>query len=250
MDISEYINPIFTLVGIIVAALLATGGYLLRWQHEYRKSARRALYLLLQIRNAAIDSIFSPADATDAYIDHLVSFFKEKGIPASRDDVTEDMKNVISSHFQNLIDAIRQEIEGSTLEQYEKALYELSAQNPVLAYQLQGKEKFQKLLDVTRAYNESILDKIESPLSEEVTASLESTITSFEPEVQKEVIDLLDEDILKLSKYCSSYDYRRCKKQLISKPFKAKEYDFSDLDEIFTKFFVILAQTISQKKSA
>jgi len=250
MDISEYINPIFTLVGIIVAALLATGGYLLRWQHEYRKSARRALYLLLQIRNAAIDSIFSPADATDAYIDHLVSFFKEKGIPASRDDVTEDMKNVISSHFQNLIDAIRQEIEGSTLEQYEKALYELSAQNPVLAYQLQGKEKFQKLLDVTRAYNESILDKIESPLSEEVTDSLESTITSFEPEVQKEVIDLLDEDILKLSKYCSSYDYRHCKKQLISKPFKAKEYDFSDLDEIFTKFFAILAQTISQKKSA
>ena len=250
MDISEYINPIFTLVGIIVAALLATGGYLLRWQHEYRKSARRALYLLLQIRNAAIDSIFSPADATDAYIDHLVSFFKEKGIPAARDDVTEDMKNVISSHFQNLIDAIRQEIEGSTLEQYEKALYELSAQNPVLAYQLQGKEKFQKLLDVTRAYNDSILDKIESPLSEEVTASLESTITSFEPEVQKEVIDLLDEDILKLSKYCSSYDHRRCKKQLISKPFKAKEYDFSDLDEIFTKFFVILAQTISQKKSA
>ncbi|ANS87793.1 hypothetical protein VSVS12_04093 [Vibrio scophthalmi] len=250
MDISEYINPIFTLIGIVVAALLATSGYLLRWKHEYRKSARRALYLLLQIRSAAIDSIFSPADATEAYIDHLISYFKDKGVQASRADVTEDIKGIISGHFQNLIDAIRQDIESSTLEQYEKALYELSAQNPVLAYQLQGKEKFQKLLDVTRAYNESVFDKIEVPISEELTTSLESTITSFEPEVQKEVIDILDEDILKLSKYCGRQDYRRCKQQLMSKPFKAKEYDFSELDEFFTKFFAALAQAISQKKSA
>ncbi|EKF9742306.1 hypothetical protein [Vibrio cholerae] len=248
MDTSQYVSSMFTLLGIVLAAIIATSSYLLRWKHEYRKSARRALYLLLQIRNSAIDSIFSPADATEAYIEHLLKIFKEKGIPASKDDVNEEMTTLISNHFQNLIDAIRQEIEGSTLEQYEKALYELSAQNPVLAYQLQGKEKFQKLLDITQTYNKNVLDELNGQVSAELALSLASTAASFEPEVQAEVIDILDQDIIKLSKYCGWSDHRRCKRQLANKSFKAKGYDFSDLDKIFANFLVVLSEHLQSKR--
>ncbi|WP_233356803.1 hypothetical protein, partial [Vibrio cholerae] len=68
---------------------------------------------------------------------------------------------------------------------------------------------------ITQTYNKNVLDELNGQVSAELALSLASTAASFEPEVQAEVIDILDQDIIKLSKYCGWSDHRRCKRQLV-----------------------------------
>lgn len=247
-DYQNYIGPAATLLGIIFASYFATIGYLLRWKHENKKCARRVLYLLLQIRLAVSKSLFDPDEATEAYIQHFLKLLKNRGISAQASVVTPLMREKIQGHIQNVFELTRENIEGGLLQKYEQSLYELSAQNPVLAFQLQGKDKFEKLLNATKNYNQSYQADLKSSGDPVLTDVLSPALKKHEPSMLNDVVEMLEEDLTLLSKYCGYRHYKACKKQIAYRPFVAGEYDFSELDGKILGLIDTISEHLNQQQ--
>jgi hypothetical protein len=229
-DYQYYLGPAATLLGIMFASCFATVGYLLRWKHESKKCARRVLYLLLQIRFAASKSLFDPDEATEAYVQHFIKLLKGRGISAEPSVITPPLREKIQGHLQTVFELTRENIEGDLLKKYEESLYELSAQNPVLAFQLQGKDKLSKLLDATKNYNQSYQADLKSSDDPVLTDVLSPALKKQEPSMLNGVVEVVEEDLILLSKYCGYRHYKACQKQIAYKPFVSGNYDFSQLD--------------------
>ena len=238
------IASLIGVAGLAFAALLSSIGYFYRGRVESKRSARRVLYLLLEIRYAILASLFNAGKAKDEYIRHYIFRLKEKGIDADREDLDLKIGALLEEHFSNLAKASRTYIEERLIQPFEEALSELSQISPVLAYRLRGKEKLGLIAKLNSSYLGAFKDGFINNIEEKWA---KNAILDFAQEMEssaiKEMSESLDQEITILAKHCGWKDSHKCKDVLSTR--------FGDLDkEIFAELDKLIDSLIDKVNTA
>lgn len=221
------------IAGIVIAALLSSFGYLYRVRLEGKRSARRLLYVLLELRHTIMASLFDPKTATEEYISHCSFKMNKTTTSPSNSQFPPELKELISQHFYNIIDATRTNIETRLLPQFEDALDEMSQINPVLAYTLKGREKIEGLISHTNDYQENFLDLYsKAGVGEKVIEGMMNASVCLKNDAFGEIADGLDKDVISLAKFCGWRDVRNCRRVLNDGFNNDNKYDFAELDDV------------------
>lgn len=238
MDI-KLITALVGIAGILIAAILSSWGYFYRARIDAKKNARQVLYLLLEIRYATNTGLFDPDVATDKYLTHQMIRLSTPEVPLNKDELDQIFGDMIRTHFQNIINAVRVDIETRLLEPYEESLMELAATNPVLAFSLRGKEKLGSLASHSTDHVNTVDTTIESLIEEEwLLDVLSEAGNELKEETLQELSQSLDNDILMLAKHCSRSDLKECEHVLKNSINTSNIYDFSVIDTFIDKMMV------------
>lgn len=216
------IESAFALAGIALAALLSALGYFLKTRIEAKKSARKVLYYLLEIRFSIRGSLIDPAEIYEEFSEFMEKELTKRQLEMDRSAAEKVIAPLILGHFTNLSNAIRVQLDEKILAPYEEALSDFSQINPVLAYKLKGREQLQQVISHTSDYN-SALEATLKPLFDEHESQMTQEIFELSRARNKEAIKSLcseiDLDIIAVAKNCGIFDYLTCRK-LISLPNK------------------------------
>lgn len=243
----KVIAALIGISGILIAALISSFGYLFKTRVETKKSARKVLYLLLEIRYAILNSLFDPEDATKSYFEHFYKRFKDKGFPVGPSEIEGPMQDIVQTHFKNIVSSMKTDIHEKLLAPFEEALLEFATVKPVLAYRLRGKEKLESVILHTNNYSQNYEEQISKEIDQDwLKEILFSNFDDLKEKSISELISLLDEDITLLAKHCGAFDYRECKQVLLNKKIESNKYDFSELDGFMDKLFIKLMEAASK----
>ena len=235
--------------GILIAARLSSAGYLYRVRLESKRSARKVLYYLLEIRHAIIISSMDPDVGTDKYFEHFVQRMKNKGLPLEKEDMEKIFSEKICEHFNNVISTSGTDIEKRLVIPFEEALLDMATVNPVLAYKLRGKEKIEKLISHIGTHQETVTETFIPMIDEEwVKDVLLETSRNAGDEVERELYESIDEDILLLAKYCGSSDYSNSKAALVTGLNNSNKYDYSEFDKHIDEFMARLIEAVNNQQ--
>ena len=238
------------IVGVVASAVLTSWGYFYKSRVEDRKYARKVLYFLLEIRITILNSVFDPQKATEIYKKKFCENFEREGIKLDPDSLNEMLFPMVQSHFIDLSQTIKTDVKSQLLIPYEEALLDLATINPVFAYTLKGREKYEELLLKTESYLNRVNDSLIAQVEQEgVKEALSLFSENVNDEVQTELlINGLEEEILKLAKYCSKSDYKNCL-NLIEKGKNINNlYDFSEIEENMSPFIESLKDSVLSAK--
>lgn len=119
--------------GVFISVIAAAVGYWFRIRMEQKRTVRRVLYCMLEIRTAAIRQ-FMDNPETDKAARQLMG-------------ISEDaVKN--QGHFELKGNMFK--LPDEYIRDYETAIYELSKDRPLLAVELRGSEKFHTTMEAVR----------------------------------------------------------------------------------------------------
>ena len=248
MDV-ELIIALIGVSGILIAAILSSAGYLYRVRLDSKRSARKVLYFLLEIRHAIIISSIDPDVGTDKYFDHFVNRMRNKGLPLEKEEMEKIFSEQICEHFKNVISTSGTNIEKRLVLPFEAALLDMATVNPVLAYKLRGKEKIEKLISHINSHQEAVKESF-IPMIEEswVKDVMLETSSEVEEQVESELYGSLDDDILLLANYCGKSDYRNSKIALCKGLNNSNKYDYSEFDTYIDMFMERLIEAATEQQ--
>ena len=234
------IENVLALAGITLAALLSAFGFFWRNRIEIKKSTRKVLYYLLEIRYAIHTSLIDPAHIYKKYIQDMTSILEARDVEIDLDELNRVIAPAITQYLINISDSVRVNIDEKILIPYEAALLELATINPVLAYHLKDKEKIQDLLNHNKNYvshlNTELLPNLFSGFERGKEALAELGLSRHEKN-SRELSAELDKDILKVSRSCGLIDYLRCRHALKRSAVKTSTIDTSDLNDFIDECF-------------
>ena len=235
--------------GILIAAILSSAGYLYRIRLESKRSARKVLYFLLEIRHAIIISSMDPDVGTDKYFEHCVQRMRNKGYPLEKEEMAKIFSEQICEHFRNVISTSGTDIDKRLVIPFEDALLDMATVNPVLAYKLRGKEKVEKLISHINTHQASVSEKFIPMIEEDwVKDVMLETSSDIEEQVESELYGSLDDDILLLAKYCGKPDYRNSKTALNKGLNNSNKYDYSEFDKHIDTFIENLQEAATKQQ--
>ncbi|WP_432464069.1 MULTISPECIES: hypothetical protein [unclassified Agarivorans] len=220
-------------VGIFFAALLGYVGFFFKSRLEIKKSARKVLFILLEIRHQTIRSMFDPKNATKNYLEYISTKVEDRGYPMGDISADNPLHKMITTHFENLSTTLKEDMHTKLLEPYDDSLAEFATINPILAYRLRGKEKLEKVISHSQNYVENYKSEIELQVAETSFKNVifNSSNNLLEESITELVKDL-DCDILLLAKYCGLRDFWTCKQLLTNYKVKVEGTDFSAADHL------------------
>lgn len=227
----EIIVAVIGLTGIAISSILGSLGYFLKSRIESKKNARKVLYYLLEIRHSIRSSLVDPNESYIEFCEFMESALAKRGLITNRTDVEKIIGPLILTHFTNMINSTKPELNESLLESYENALSELSCINPVVAYQLRGRETLQQAINHTREYATE-LEPILIAHQAETLGKIEKELLDFNNKIRKDTVNEMcseiDEDVLSVAKICGLNDYYSCRKIIRS---NAKNKNLMDIPE-------------------
>lgn len=219
--------------GLAFAALLSSVGYFYRGSIESKRSARKVLYLLLEIRYSLNASLFNADKAKDEYIRQYTDRLKAKGIDVNREDIDAQIGSVVEDHFNSIAKTAKADIAERLIHPFEEALSELSQISPVLAYRLRGKEKIELIAKLNSSYLGSFKDNfIDGVEAEWAKATIVEFAEEMENDALKKLSLNLDQEVTILSKRCGWKDSHECKGVLSAKFGEFDEQTFLELDKL------------------
>lgn len=231
----EIIVAIIGLFGIAASALLGALGYFLKTRADSKKSARKVLYYLLEIRHAIRISLFDPADAYKKFGDTLEKGLLKRGIRVDRETTENLVGSMILQHFNNVAEASEVQLNEKIIEPYESALDEFSQIKPVLAYRLKGRERLQKVLSHTSNYSQQLVSMASLQLSSETNSSDARLLEYAKSQGKKSVSDMfsdMDDDILSVAWSCGIKEYFSCRALIRSSTQQPQiEFDIPQINE-------------------
>lgn len=229
---AKLITAMLAVVGTVIAAVLSSAGYLYRVQIEQKKSLRKVLYLLLEIRHAVIARLFDPDAATEEYLAEMTKRLAIRGIKSENDEFPMAYRELISAHFSNIFLSLRSELDERLLTPFEDALLEMSAVAPALAYQLRGREKLESVVGHTKQYISQLSGKLEVDMPEPFLKLMLEASSGLKEDVLEDIYETLNKDVMLLAKACGWRDSRACKKIIEKGPSPKQNLDLSDLDAL------------------
>lgn len=247
MDIKITLG-IISIAGILISALISSAAYFYKSRTEIKRSNRRVLYLLLEIRFSFGISVINPTKFTDAYLNHYVKRLESKGIPCKRDDFQGMFYELVFSHINEMLAVSRADIENRLLQPFEDALIELSNINPTLAYRLKGHEKLQKLLDQSKQYlqNTTVLFMGGQIKEDWLNKAFSDAVAKMEEAIVSDLYETLDSDIIKLSSSCGLSYKKECEEIVSSRRSATENFDFKDLDRYLDGFITTLLEAANK----
>ncbi|CAE6927414.1 conserved protein of unknown function [Ectopseudomonas oleovorans] len=244
------IESALALAGIALAALLSALGYFLKTRIEAKKSARKVLYYLLEIRFSIRSSLIDPAEIYKEFSTFTEKEFAKREMEIDRPTIERLIGPLMLGHFTNLANAVKVELDDKVLVPYEEALSEFSQINPVLAYKLKGREQLQKVISHTSDYNlalETTLKPLFAEENSQITQEIFELSRDQAKESAKSLCAEIDLDIIAVAKNCGISDYLACRK-LISLPNKKNtNIDMPQLTKHIDQYAAIIKEQSSPR---
>lgn len=222
------------LIGIVASAGFASAGYVYRTRQESRRSARKVLYYLLELRRALILSLYDPEVGANKYMNRCRELFETEGIDVDQETIEEEFGPKIRNHIESAHEAVKPEVNSKLLDAYEAALLELAETRPIASYILKGRERLEKLLSLNSSYMSDVSDALDAKLekSPELTALLFAFRDELKDNTERDAVDEMDICILALAKVCGRSESKKCKGIIESTPPLESRYEDPELEEM------------------
>lgn len=239
-------------VGIAFAALISAVAYLYKNRMESKRSARKVLYYLLEIRYSINTSLIDAKIIYDQYINQCLELLPTKGITIDREQLESLIGKYILEHLVNITESIKTDIDEAILTPYEQALLKLSETNPILAYRLRGKERIQHAIAHTTSYC-NVLETEVFPSLPNTTDGINNAIKKYSKSQKNDAFDGIEntfnDEILMVAKNCGFFDYIKCKKILRKSIDQNQLIDPSDFHRGIDEFFGMLIAEATKAKN-
>lgn len=221
------------IVGTVIAAVLSSAGYLYRVRTDQKKSLRKVLYLLLEIRHAVISRFFDPEAITKEYLTEAIKRLSARGIKSDTDEIPAAYRELISAHFNNVISCLRSELDERLLVPFEEALLEMAAVAPALAFKLRGREKLENVIGHTNQYESKLSGKLEVDIPEPFRKLMLEASSGLKEETLEDIYETLNRDLMLLAKACGRRDRHACQKIINEGPSPKQHLNLDELDALF-----------------
>lgn len=199
------------ILGACLAAVLASVGYLYKTRQETRRSVRKVLYCLLEIKFALSFYRLDSNDAAGQLIRCALKRMADRwGVTG--EDCPEEVRAALAKHFGDILLAMRPEIDAKLIDQLESALLELAQTHPILAFRIRGKQKLDVALSITKSYSETVPARFAAALHDErMREQVKDVGKSFGSNVIGQAIEMLNVDILHVAFASGIFHYLRCR---------------------------------------
>ncbi|EWS52965.1 MULTISPECIES: hypothetical protein [unclassified Methylibium] len=138
------------LAGTALSALIAALSYRGKIRHERRRSTRTVLFYLLEVHHFLSRGVLSISTFPKQYIDRIVGLLSERGISVSEAEAS-CLPAQIQAALRLLMQSELTKLSAAISEPFQAALRELSRDDPVLAFDLRGKEAVSGISDLFEA---------------------------------------------------------------------------------------------------
>lgn len=229
------------LSGLLVGALINGLGFLYRTRLDSKKSARRTLYLLLEIRHTLRLSMVDTVGLTQQYRQHCEARLVAKEFAEPLDG----LDGLLKSHLDGTLQAMRSDVPARLLLAFEQALAELSSVDPVLAYRLRGKERLGDVVVEIQGY----LARISASLAgQSLPAQIGEVDTFVRQSAFAAIGQVLDADIRRVARACGWLDFLKVRGVLKSKIGTTETLDVAELDARLNKLWELLDERPKDSK--
>jgi hypothetical protein len=236
---SKVIAALIGLIGISLGALLGGVGYYLKSRSERLQAKKLVLFHLLEFRHLLKSSYVDPKEITAEYLKYCTAIFLKLGVNLD-DDVPEELKKLIENHMASLVEAMSPKISPAFIHSFENSLHSLCKDEPVLAFQLRGKEQLTEVLTIQENYIKNFTNSNLFGSYQKDNEVASKQLNDMNNRATKELIKDIDQDISLISRYCGIYTWFNCR-SIIKKKSKPKVC-FKDtgieklLEETFKEF--------------
>lgn len=242
---AKVMAAMFAILGTVIAAVLSSGGYLYRVQIERKKSLRKVLYLLLEIRHAVISRLFDPDAATEEYIAEMTKCLAARGFISDDNETPLALRQLVKGYLTNIVSGLCSELDERLLMPFEEALLEMSTVAPALAFQLRGREKLESVIGHTDRYLSELSSKLEVDMPESLLKPMLRASSGLKAEVSDDIYEILNKDVMLLANACGWRDGRECRKIIAKGPTPGRHLDLSELDQLIDHFISLLPKEVA-----
>lgn len=241
----KVITAMLAIVGTVIAAVLSSAGYLYRVRTDQKKSLRKVLYLLLEIRHAVISRFFDPEALTKEYLTEATKRLTTRGIKSDTEEIPAVYRELISAHFNNVISCLRSQLDERLLVPFEEALLEMATVAPALAFKLRGREKLEAVIGHTNQYESQLSGKLEVDIPEPFRQIMLETSSGLKEETLEDIYETLNKDVMLLAKACGRRDRHACQKIINEGPSPKQHLDLDELDALIDSLISAIATVVN-----
>jgi hypothetical protein len=227
---------IFSAVGIAFGWFLNELGQWFRTRKEDKKIKNQILYNLLEI-NFVFNQL-ETSEITQLLADRIL-------VRIPKEEQTEELKQFLNQFYSEIIGELLEDNVNVKLEiieaKYSKALDDLATIDPITAYRLNGKTNIMQSFDILHDYFDAV--KKQFPGEEEVIQDqINSTIYSLKPEVIKEAISDLEDEIKDLALSINPWIWFKVRKTLQSSKDRIRNEGAKKIDKLLDKLMPKITQ--------
>lgn len=244
MSNSQIIASIIGLIGVGLASFLGALGYLLRTRNEQKKVSKRVLFNLLEIYHAVQLSKISSTKITDQYLELACQTIRE--VAGEEFNPPAGFRNLINVAMSEILKTQNYHSIENLTDKYVKCVSDMSEYAPILAFQLNGRERlFQKLRYIDE-YNCDFAAFLQNNTKEENIDFAKSAQDVVKIEVVDDMLKDLAKDVLSVAWKAGIMTYFATirKLRLLNK----RKVDLNEDDEIKIKMENLVKLACHYKK--
>jgi hypothetical protein len=216
-----------------IAALLSVAfgwflnelGQWFRTRKEDRKIKKQVLFYLLETHFT-----FNKLDTAE--ITNLLTTKVLERIP--KNEQTDEAKQFINHLYTGIIEEFVEDKVADSLEEteehYTKSISELSKLDPITAYRLNGKNKIFQVFELLHDYYDEVKEKF--PNEPGLNEHIELTVQTIKPELIKDAISDLEDEIKGIAFTINLWTWFRAKKTITKIKSKVRKDDEKKIDEL------------------
>ncbi|EHS1090863.1 hypothetical protein KVQ40_003404 [Vibrio cholerae] len=227
----QVVASLIGIVGITLSAIFSGFGYFFKIRTEKLRTTRQVLFYLLEFRAYVLASSVSPTELYEKYLEQCQKYLDKKKIEGIA--IPQQNQDLMLGYFSNVIEQITPKLSESFIIEYEQTIISLSKENPILAFQLRGKDMATKLVSLQRVYLEQLQQSEIFTSNESLGGFLKSQITEVHSKGLNEILDLLNQELRTVSKACGFIHYLQIRKITNNRSKPSSDLDDIGIDELF-----------------
>ncbi|WP_111656282.1 hypothetical protein [Isoalcanivorax indicus] len=188
---TDILVALIGLIGVGLGAFLSGVAYFLKVRSERMKTKNNIVYHLLMIRKLLRLQYVDPRELSKQYFSCCEVYFEKKGIDF-KSGFSPELERIILAHFKSLVDAIRPPLAEGFVSALNNAVSALASDDPVLAFQLSGRERVGNLLEAQSEYLKALNAFM---LSDEAFRETRDPFSHHVTRLNFDAISILMEDI-------------------------------------------------------
>lgn len=176
---AQIVSLLATALGALIAALSYSG----KIRHERQRSTRTVLYYLLEIHHFLSRSSLGITSFPKEYLRRITQLLHERGVQISPADAAAlpiQLESVLRIWMQSELIKLKTSISVP----FEKALHELSRDDPVLAFDLRGKEAISNISELFELLGSNprlgVLEGEDAVNAKTLMSSLDKSVSSLQ----------------------------------------------------------------------
>lgn len=231
---------IIGLLGTALSALIAALGYYAKTKHERQRATRTVLFYLLELHHLLSRIQFSVTQFPSEYAEKCRSVLHKKGLPFT-DVEAKVLGDALEPLVRQMALSEMDQLASEVVEPFTRTLAELSREDPLLAFQLKGKESITKASKLVRTFVPDGMNEGHGDAAHPITEAFLSNIDDF---IRQITVNELASAIRSVAWRCGFFTLIKCYFLL------RRASQMNLLSELDGQFLPIIDEIVSQAVAA